>query len=78
MGCINNVKIRNKNCIIKPNQMTNNEKRNKLSLATCEHISSKKINEEKNLTDISQNLKSMIDNNPLPFVKIKIIKKHHL
>ena len=57
--------------------MTNSEKRNKLSLATCEQIYSKKLNEENHLTNISQNVESMIENNPLPFVKIKI-KKHHL
>ena len=78
MGCINNVKIRDKKCIIKSNQMTNNEKRNKLSLATCKQIYAKKLNEENHLTNISQNVESMIENNPLPFVKIKIIKKHHL
>ncbi len=77
MGCINNVKIRDKKYIIKSNPMTNYETRKKLSLVTCEQIYAKKVYDENHLTNFSQNVESMIENNPLPFVKIKI-KKHHL
>ena len=77
MGCINNVGIKDKKYIIKSNQITNNEKKKKPSLETCGKIYSKKLYEEKHFTNTSPNVENMIENNPLPFVKIKM-KKHHL
>ena len=77
MGCINNKRNIEKRYIIKANQMINIENRKKSSLATCEQIYSKKINEKNNLTNLFQSEKNMIENNPLPFVKIKM-KKHHI
>ena len=77
MGCINNKRNIEKRYIIKPNQMTNIENRKKSSLATSEQVYSKKLYEENNMTNLLQNVESMIENNPLPFVKIKM-KKHQI
>ena len=77
MGCIGNKRNIDKKYIIKPNQMTNIENRKKSSLATCEQVYSKKLYEENNMTNLLQNVESMIENNPLPFVKIKM-KKHQI
>ena len=76
MGCINNIKIGDKKNIIKSNQMINKEKGKKVYHSISEKIYIKKSYEEP-VTSISQNVESMIENNPLPFVKIKI-KKNHL
>ena len=77
MGCINNIKIGDKKNIIKSNQIINNEKGNTVYHAISEKIYIKKSYEEP-VTSVSQNVESMIENNPLPFVKIKIKKKNHL
>ena len=77
MGCIGNKRNIDKKYIIKPNQMTNIENRKKSSLATCEQVYSKKSCGKSDLTDISRNVEIMIENNPLPFVKIKM-KKHQI
>ena len=76
MGCINNIRIGDKKKIIKSNQMINNEKKKRESHAISEKIYLKKSYEDP-VTSVSQNIDCMIENNPLPFVKIKI-KKHHL
>ena len=77
MGCINNIRIRDKkNIIIKSNQMIKNKEKKKLSHSTSEKLNIKKFFDDP-VTIVSQNVESMIENNPLPFVKIKI-KKHHL
>ena len=76
MGCINNIRIRDKKKIIKSNQMIKNEKKQKPSRAMSDKLYIKKFFEDP-VTTVSQNVESMIENNPLPFVKIKI-KKHHL
>ena len=76
MGCINNIRLGEKKNIIKSNQMINNEKKKRASHAISEKIYIKKSYEDP-VTSVSQNVDSMIENNPLPFVKIKI-KKNHL
>ena len=77
MGCINNIRIGDKKNIIKSKQIVNNEKSKKLSHAISEKIYTKKLSEDNPLTNISQNIEDMIENNPLPFVKIKL-KNNHL
>ena len=77
MGCINNKNIIEKKCIIKSKQMADNEKRKRLSHVISEHIYTKKLYEDNHLTNTSPNIENMIENNPLPFVKI-IKKKNHL
>ena len=77
MGCINNIRIGDKKNIIKSKQIVNNEKSKKLSHAISEKIYTKKLYEDNPLTNISQNIEDMIENNPLPFVKIKL-KNNHL
>ena len=77
MGCINNIRIGDKKNIIKSKQINDNGKRKRLSHAISEQIYMKKYYEDNPLTNISYNLESMIENNPLPFVKIKV-KKNHL
>ena len=77
MGCINNKSIRNQQCIIKSKEIVDNEKRKRSSHIISENISTKKLYEDNHLTYISPNIESMIENNPLPFVKIKV-KKNHL
>ena len=76
MGCINNIRIGDKKHIIKSNKMNNIEKMKRASHAISEKIYIKKSYEDP-VTSVSQNIDNMIENNPLPFVKIKI-KKHHL
>ena len=76
MGCINIIRIRDKKKIIKSNQMIKNEEKKKPSHAMSEKLYIKKFFEDP-VTTVAQNVESMIENNPLPFVKIKI-KKHHL
>ena len=77
MGCISNKRNIDKKYIIKSSQMTNIVNRKKSSLATCEQIYSKKLYEKNKFTNISQNVENMIENNPLPFVKIKM-NKHQI
>ena len=81
MGCIHNIKTHDKKFIsvITSNKLKNegNEKRSQM---TSEHIYSKKqiLNfEDTPQTNIYQNLDDLIENNPLPFVKIKR-NKHNL
>ena len=76
MGCINNIRIGDKKKIIKSNQIINNETKKRISHEINEKTYIKKSFEDP-VTSVSQNVDSMIENNPLPFVKIKI-KKHHL
>ena len=80
MGCIHNVKIHDKKftSVITSNKM-NNEVNERKSQMTIEHIYSKKqiLNfEDTPQTNIYQNLEDLIENNPLPFVKIKRSKKN--
>ena len=80
MGCISNIKIKDKRCtcIITSNQIKKEviEKR-KYSHPLNEYILSKRDNEDISRTVISQSIDDIIENNPLPFVKIKR-KKNHL
>ena len=80
MGCIHNIKIHDKKftSVITSNKM-NNEVNERRSQMTIEHIYSKKqiLNfEDIPQTNIYQNLEDLIENNPLPFVKIKRNKKN--
>ena len=74
MGCINNIKIKDKKCacIITSNQIKKGiiEKR-KYSHPLNNHIFSKRDIEDNSRTVISQSIDDLIENNPLPFVKIK-------
>ena len=62
MGCISNKRNIDKIYIIKSSQMTNIVNRKKSSLATCEQVYSKKLYEENNMTNLLQNVESMIQN----------------
>ena len=74
MGCMYNIKIKDKKytSIIISNQLNHevNEKR-KYSHPLNEHIYSKKHFEELPQTNFTQSVENIIENNPLPFVKIK-------
>ena len=79
MGCINNIKINDKKftSVIISNQITNEVNEKRRSHPLTEHIYSKRKIEYIPKTHISQSLEDLIENNPLPFVKIKR-NKHHL
>ena len=80
MGCINNVKIKDKKCtyIVRSNQLKKEViERRKYSHPINEHIFSKRDIEDISRTVISQSIDDLIENNPLPFVKIKR-KNNHL
>ena len=74
MGCINNIRIKDKKftSIITSNQLQNeaNEKM-KLSQPLNKQIFLNRHFEDIPQTHISQNIDDLIENNPLPFVKIK-------
>ncbi len=79
MGCINNIKIRDTNItsVIVSKQLPKEIKeKRKYSNPLNQHINSKTQYNEKRQTIISKNIEELIENNPLPFVKIKQKKKH--
>ena len=74
MGCMYNIKIRDKkySSIILSNQLNNEVKeKRKYSQPLNQHIYSRKHFEEIPQSNISQTAENIIENNPLPFVKIK-------
>ena len=79
MGCINNIKIQDKKftSIVKSNQLLLNEtnENRKYSQPLNEQIFSKRNFENIPHKHMSQNIDDLIENNPLPFVKIKRKKK---
>ena len=77
MGCINyiNIKDGKYTTIVATNQLNNetNESRKDYK-CSIENIYKKRLFEEKKQTIVTQNIEDFIENNPLPFVKIK--RKH--
>ena len=74
MGCMYNIKIQDQKytSIIVSNQLIHEVKeKRKYSQPLNQHIFSKKHFEENPNENISQTAKNIIENNPLPFVKIK-------
>ena len=81
MGCIHNIKAHDKKytSVITSNKFKNEVNEKRRSQMTTEHIYSKKriLNfEDAPQTNIYQNLEDLIENNPLPFVKIKRNKNY--
>ena len=75
MGCLAGIKQKSHIYVISSNKMIPKiEEKNNIDEENIIQIYKQKNNEELNKqTSISQNVQSLIDNNPLPFVKI--IKK---
>ncbi len=77
MGCINciNIKDGKYTTIVATNQLNyeTNESRKDYK-RSIENIYKKRLFEEKKQTIVTQNIEDFIENNPLPFVKIK--RKH--
>ena len=72
MGCIQGIKIHGRTSVIISNQLNNEINEKRKSQALTEHIYSKR-----HQINISQTINDLIENNPLPFVKIKR-KSNHL
>ena len=82
MGCIQNVKIHDKKftSVITSNQLNNDVNEKRKAQPKTEHIySNKRFSNFEDIpqTNIYQSSEDLIENNPLPFVKIKR-KKNHL
>ena len=81
MGCINNIKIQDKKystSVITSNQLISKKKENenrKYSQPLNEPIFSKRQFEDIPQAHITQTIDDLIENNPLPFVKIRRKKK---
>ena len=79
MGCINNLKIRDASItsVIVSNKLVKEEKeKRKYSQPLNQQKYSKNHFNETKQTILSQDVEDLIENNPLPFVKIK--RKKHL
>ena len=74
MGCINCISTKDGKytTVVITNNLTleTNEKR-KLSKLSIDNLDKKKLFEEKKHSVVTQNIEELIENNPLPFVKIK-------
>ena len=79
MGCINNIKIKDKKytSVITISPLIHDIKEKRMSQPLNQHIYSKKIIEDNSQTVISQGKEDIIENNPLPFVKIKPKRKSY-